>query len=167
MSLLTLDFEAKSQARLQHLLAGRRTVIATPDSETDAEKKTPAAIAAPLLERASVLIEAPQISQVAEMAASTSDVIINEKLVKLTDVAGRKAVLKESPVSLDLVVSEEDFSKFSLEALKKLAKTAALDLPKQVNKSSVVALLVDAYRSRKAGGPIVREEQNASCSSLR
>ena len=78
---------------------------------------------------------------------------LEEHLVRLTDIApsvGRKPALKDPPTSLAGLSSEEEIGRYSLEALKKLAKSSSLELPKQASKSAVVALLTDAWRGQQA-----------------
>lgn len=80
-------------------------------------------------------------------------IFVDEKLVRLADTAGRKSAVKEAPASLDLVSSEEDIAKFTLEGLKKLARSCGVELPKYANKAAAAGLIIDAYRSqrRRAG----------------
>jgi hypothetical protein len=156
MSSLSPDFESKSQAKLRQLRipknAGVSQVSRTMTSDPSKEAFTSAVAAEPVV----VHYTPEEIS---------SDVVVNEKLVKLSDVAVRKVALKDCPVSLDLVASEEDIAKYSLEALKKLAKASALELPKQVNKPTAVSLLVNAYRSKGYGGEgrETHAEEAAAC----
>jgi hypothetical protein len=149
MSLLTADFEAKSEAKLKMLLGDKNgATSASPCMEVYEEPQRDVSLS-------------DEIST--DVMRAMSEVVVNEKLVKLTEVGGRKAVLKDCPASLDLVASEEDINKFSLEALKKLAKTASLEIPKQANKPTVVALLVDAYRRGNSRGEEMREEETPAC----
>jgi len=142
--MLCPDFEAKSREKLRLLLQQRAAadpgaavapLAVQPEPTASPE---PAAVAAAIEASAVVVAEAPD------------DLVVNEKLVKLTDFGGRKTVLKDPPASLELVASEEDLPKFSLDALKKLAKSAGLDHSKQINKPTLVALLADAHRKAKA-----------------
>jgi len=156
MSLLTADFEAKSQAKLKMLLRDEN-VACSASRRSEVYEDAIEASASP---QRDVLVSDENST---DAMCSLSDVVVNEKLVKLTEVGGRKAVLKDCPASLDLVASEEDINKFSVEALKKLAKTASLELPKQANKTTVVALLVDAYRKGNSRGGEMREEETPAC----
>jgi len=68
--------------------------------------------------------------------------------VRLEDIPAKS---KRSPppaaqsIALATGASEEDLSKFSVEALKKLAKASGVELPKPpFNKSALVKLLFDA-----------------------
>jgi len=156
MSLLTPDFEIKGQMKLRRLLEEKKAASALSSQGT-------------VIEEVSAVVKQNLPEEVAEKTPATevmsvvSEVVVNEKLVKLADLGSRKTVIKDCPSNLDLVASEDDLPKFSLEALKKLAKTASLELPKQVNKPAVIALLVDAYRNRKPGGGEVREEESVAC----
>ena len=168
MSLLAPDFEIKGQMKLRRLLEEKKATSA-PSSQGTLIEKVCAVVNQDLPEEVSE--ETPVEMQVVTAAmdatqvmSAVSEVVVNEKLVKLADIGSRKTVFKDCPSNLDLVAAEDDIPKFSLEALKKLAKTASLELPKQVNKPAVIALLVDAYRNRKSGGGEVREEESVACS---
>jgi len=164
MSLLTPDFEAKSQAKLQQLLGENCVAIMTSQKPSledvfcDGSSEVPV-IANPAV---SFLVKECQVLETTEGMNPSCDYVVNDKVVKLTELGGRRTVLKESPASLDLVASEEDISKFSLEALKKLVKASLLEFPKQVNKPTLIALLVDAYRIRQNRGEEC-EEEATSC----
>jgi len=162
MSLLSLDFEAKSQAKLRRLLEEKKTALPPSILESAAHEEVACAAEKDFAELLAAT-DVPE-ARAEDTMHAASEVVVNEKLVKLSELCGRKTVLKDCPASLDLVGSEEDIPKFSLEALKKLAKSASLELPKQVNKPAVIALLVDAHRSRKSGGSEMREEESAACS---
>ena len=139
MSFLASDFLIKSTEKLRILLAASSTEIAV-ETRVVSPPNTPQVVA--ILE---TVCEKPQ--EPAVIGVSTSTSIFEERLVRLSDVpAGRKSILKDSPASLDLVSSEEDIAKFSLEALKKLAKASSLEHPKNANKAAIVSLLVDVYR---------------------
>jgi len=168
MSLLAPDFEIKGQMKLRRLLE-EKMAASDPSSQGTVIEEMCAVVNQDLPEE--VAEETPLEMQVVtaakdgmEVMSTVSEVVVNEKLVKLADLGSRKTVLKDCPSNLDLVASEDDIPKFSLEALKKLAKTASLELPKQVNKPAVIALLVDAYRNRKSGGGEVHEEESVACS---
>jgi hypothetical protein len=169
MSLLAPDFEAKGQIKLRRLLEEKKTAPTPPSSQKAVPEEVCAvdqqdfAEAVPESDLPEMQVAA-NTTDAKDVICDVSEVVVNEKLVKLTDLGGRKTVLKDCPSHLDLVASEDDIPKFSLEALKKLAKAASLELPKQVNKPTVIALLVDAYRNRKSGGSEMREEEGAACS---
>jgi len=156
MSSLSPDFESKSQAKLRQLRIPKNAVVSEVSQTMTSDPSKEATISAIATE--------PVVAHYAPEEIS-SDVVVNEKLVKLSDVAVRKVALKDCPVSLDLVASEEDFAKYGLEALKKLAKASALELPKQVNKPTAVSLLVNAYRSKGYGGGVreTHAEEAAAC----
>lgn len=132
MSLLADDFLVKSRDRY-------RTILNEPRGSVSGD----------LLE----LVEIADSEQPRDCSVPAIDIVFEDKLVKLDAASGRKPVIiKDPPASLELLSCEEDFSKFSLEALKKLAKTSLLEFPKQAKKPALVALLVDAYRLRTGGG---------------
>jgi len=84
-------------------------------------------------------------------------VFVEETLVRVADMpapVGRKSAVARPPppASLACVSSESELLKYSLEALKKLAKSSSVDLPKQATKPIVLGLLVDTLRSRRCDG---------------
>jgi hypothetical protein len=170
--MLSADFEIKSREKLQLLLQQRATPQApAPVAAIEVQEPTPSAAVQPQ-EPVVVTQEPPPavplvVETIVETEVEVSNVVVNEKLVKLSDLSGRKTVIKDAPSSLDAVASEEDLSKFSLEALKKLAKSAALDHSKQINKPALLALLVDAHRKARADVRGAPEEAEAETACLR
>lgn len=146
--MLCPDFEAKSNERLRLLLQQR--VAADPIASVAPPAFQPEAAAVVVATEPPAAVAAATEPPAVVAAEATDDLVVNEKLVKLTELNGRKSVLKDPPASLELVASEEDLPKFSLDALKKLAKSAGLDHSKQINKPTLVALLVNAHRKAKA-----------------
>ena len=153
--MLSSDFVIKSNAKLQLLQQAAKL-----------QEAVPIVVLEPLgaaVELAPPVAEA-KVEEAPEVDVSGDSVVVNEKLVKLTELGGRKTVLKDAPSSLDAVASEEDLPKFSLEALKKLAKSAGLEHSKQINKSALVALLVDAHRKgRTEVRDALEEAAEAAC----
>lgn len=140
--MLSSDFEVKSQEKLRLLLQREDCNPDRPSESTVTVASEPSAPVEP-----SAPTE-PTVPPSVEVEAES--LVVNDKLVKLTDLSGRKTVLKDAPANLESVTSEEDLPKFSLEALKRLAKSAALEHAKQINKPALVALLVDAHRKVRA-----------------
>jgi hypothetical protein len=155
--MLSVDFESKSREKLQLLLqrAGKASEHNPPAEPAEPPERTE-------------LGQSPGPVGASEASAPTlevdaSSVVVNEKVVRLTELNGRRTLLKEVPSSLEAVASDEDLSKFSLEALKRLAKSAALDLPKQINKPTLIAVLADARRRATAEVQSNAEEADAAC----
>jgi len=132
--MLDADFFARSQAKYRRLLSGGPE---PPEAQP---------------ENRELVVEVASGSTAAEPPHATADLVVEERLVRLADVAapGRRPALKDPPAALHCVASEEELGRYSLEALKKLAKASSLELPKQASKTAVLAALTDVFRSQQA-----------------
>jgi hypothetical protein len=153
--MLCVDFEAKSRQKLELLLQRARKAYIPPAEHIPPAERTE-------LGQSLEPVAASEASAPA-LEVDASSVVVNEKVVRLAEVNGRRTLLKEVPSSLEAVASDEDLSKFSLEALKRLAKSAALELPKQINKPTLIAVLADARRRATAEVQSNAEEADAAC----
>jgi hypothetical protein len=132
--MLDADFFARSQAKYRRLLSG-----GPEPPEPQPESREP-------------VVEVASGSAAAEPPQATAELVVEERIVRLADVAapGRRPALKDPPAALHCVASEEELGRYSLEALKKLAKASSLELPKQASKAAVLAALTDVFRSQQA-----------------
>ena len=139
--MLDADFFARSQAKYRRLLSG-----GPEPPEPQPESREPV-----------VEVES---GSAADPPPAAAELVVEERLVRLADVAapGRRPALKDPPAALHCVASEEELGRYSLEALRKLAKTSSLELPKQASKAAVLAALTDVFRSQQAQ----QQQQQAS-----
>jgi len=70
---------------------------------------------------------------------------VEDRIVKLEEARGKRAVLRDPPASLASLNSVEDLPKYGVDGLRKLAKASGVEFPRTATKESLVKLLAEAH----------------------
>ena len=75
---------------------------------------------------------------------------VEDRIVKLEEARGKRAVLRDPPASLASLNSVEELPRYGVDGLRKLAKASGVDFPRTATKESLVKLLAEAHGALRA-----------------